>query len=117
MRNAHLVEHRSFGDKAGARIETGRMKLRVQLQRPHAAPLRFTHQRFEQRRPDTATTHLRQHGHAPDVAIGQQAAATNGMTIEHRQRMHAGRVVFIPLEVFRNSLFDDEHGTAYRLQS
>ncbi len=117
MRDAHLVEHRAFRNKTGACIETGRMKLRVQLQRLHATPLRFIDQRIEQRRSDTAATHLRQHSHAPDVAIGQQPAATDGMTIEYGQRVHTGRIVFIPFEMLRNPLLDDEYGTAYRLQS
>lgn len=117
MRDAHLVEHRTFGNEAGTRIETGCMKLRMQLQCLHAAPPSLIHQRFEQHRSDPAATHVRQHGHAPDVAIGQQSAATDGMTIEHGQRVHAGRIVFIPFEVFRNPLLDDEYGTAYRLQS
>lgn len=117
MRNTHLVEHLAIGNKTGSRIETGRMKLRMQLQRPHAAPLRFFDQRIEQRRPDAVATHPRQHGHAPDVAIGQQPATTDGTPVERGQRMHAGRVVFIPFEVFRNPLLHNEHGATYGLQS
>ena len=116
MRNAHFVEHRTFGNKTGPRIETRCMKLRMQLQHPHATPPRFIDQRVQQRRPDTVATHLRQHGHSPYMTVGQQPAATDRPTLDQRQRVHADSVVFIPFEVFRNPLLHDEYCTAYRLQ-
>src|SRR5690606_38862923 len=58
---------------------------------------------------------LREHGHATDAAVRREAAGADRAAVGRlRERVRAGLVEPVPLEVRWHVLLDDEHGLAHR---
>ena len=108
MRDAGLLEFIAADDEAVACIKRHRVFLRIENRTPMPS---FAGQFDEQRQyrgTDAAPAPWPQHGHAPDMAIGQKSSASDRIPVAViRERVRAERIDSVPLERFGNALLDD----------
>jgi len=90
------------------------MALRAEGQARHAAPPGLRHQGLEQRRPDTTTAPGGQHGHAPDMAVRQQAPGAHRFTVHPGQRVTRQRIELVQLHLDGHTLFIHKNPEADR---
>jgi rhamnose utilization protein RhaD (predicted bifunctional aldolase and dehydrogenase) len=116
--NAGLEKFLALRLEAVAGVEPERMRLGVQDDAIMPG-LAGHHQQFRQER----TSHpvpapCGEHGHAPDVAVGQQAAGANRLSVARRcQHVQAERIELVPLERERHALLADEDVEPHLLQA
>ena len=94
-------------------VETGGVRLRVQHQHavPVAVPWPISASRIC---PPTPRPRALAHGHAADVAVGQQASGAHRRAVRIvGHRMHRHRVVVVELDLDRHALLDHEDLVAH----
>ena len=82
MRNARIHEGSAFLHEAMAGVEGACVQLRIQHDLCVATAACGIHQRIQQQRADALAAPGLAHGHAADVAVGQQTAGAHGLTVE-----------------------------------
>ena len=95
-------------------VERNRMGLGVQPDRIHATALRRAERGVQDRRSDAAATPRCEDRHAADLAIRQQPRGADRLTVfTLREEVRCALVEPVPLQLFRDALFPDEHDRAH----
>lgn len=113
VRDACLHELLAEGSESVASVERSRVRLRVQDDPFHAALPRASHERVEDSATDPLPAPRREHGHAADVAVREQAPRTECPTLAVAgERVIGALIPFVALDLGRYALLDDEHRVA-----
>ena len=96
-------------------VEALGVGLRVQHQHAVAIAVALADQGVEQLAAHAQAARALVHGHAADVAVGQQAAGAQRRAVGGvGHGMHRDRVVVVHLDLGRHLLLDHEHVVAHR---
>lgn len=114
---ASIIELVALGDESVAPVKIQRMGLCIEHDFLQVFGLCHFHQFLQQLRTDATTAPGFENGHAPDVAIGQQAPRADSFgVISVGNGMDATSVQPIPFELWRNVLLAHENGFAQAAQ-
>jgi hypothetical protein len=115
VRNTALVEDLAFGVKPVRGIERHDGHLGIQDAFSVAGTAGGCHEALENGAAEPGAARFRQHRHAANAAIWQQAAGAYRTAIKARDQVNTNGVHLVPFLVFWNGLFIDEdrraHGT------